>query len=87
MRAVVRAYSLSYRDLEDLMQERGYEVDHSAIQRWVVYYARASRRRFVRTKNGLAIAGGLMKRILKSKASGNISIEPSTKKAALSISY
>jgi putative transposase len=33
------AYSLSYRDLEELMQERGYEVGHSTIQRWVVYYA------------------------------------------------
>lgn len=33
------AYSLSYRDLEELMQERGYDVDHSTIQRWVVYYA------------------------------------------------
>jgi transposase-like protein len=26
------AYSLSYRDLEELMQERGYKVDHSTIQ-------------------------------------------------------
>jgi hypothetical protein len=26
------AYSLSYRDLEELMQERGYAVDHSTIQ-------------------------------------------------------
>jgi putative transposase len=33
------ASSLSYRELEELMQERGYEVDHSTIQRWVVYYA------------------------------------------------
>jgi len=33
------AYSLSYRDLEELMQERGYAVDHSTIQRWVVRYA------------------------------------------------
>lgn len=33
------AYGLSYRDLEELMQERGYAVDHSTIQRWVVYYA------------------------------------------------
>ena len=33
------AYSLSYRDLEELMQERGYAVDHSSIQRWVVYFA------------------------------------------------
>ena len=33
------AYSLSYRDLEVLMQERGYAVDHSTVQRWVVHYA------------------------------------------------
>jgi transposase-like protein len=33
------AYSLSYRDLEELMQECGYAVDHSTIQRWVVHYA------------------------------------------------
>ena len=33
------AYSLSYRDLEELMQERGYAVDHSTVQRWVVYFA------------------------------------------------
>lgn len=33
------AYSLSYRDLEELMQERGYDVDHSTVQRWVVHYA------------------------------------------------
>ena len=32
------AYGLSYRDLEELMQERGYAVDHSTIQRWVVHY-------------------------------------------------
>ena len=33
------AYSLSYRDIEELAQERGLSVDHSTIQRWVVYYA------------------------------------------------
>ena len=33
------AYSLSYRDLEELMQERGYTVNHSTIGRWVVHYA------------------------------------------------
>jgi putative transposase len=33
------AYALSYRDLEALMQERGYAVNHSTIQRWVVHYA------------------------------------------------
>ncbi|WNN92346.1 IS6 family transposase [Gloeocapsopsis dulcis] len=32
-------YSLSYRDLEEMMQERGLEVDHSTINRWVLKYA------------------------------------------------
>ena len=31
-------YSLSYRDIEELMQERGVNVDHATIQRWVVKY-------------------------------------------------
>jgi putative transposase len=33
------AYSLSYRDIEELMAERGVEVDHSTLNRWVVKYA------------------------------------------------
>ncbi len=33
------AYSLSYRDIEELAAERGLKVDHSTIQRWVVFYA------------------------------------------------
>jgi len=33
------AYSLSYRDIEELMAERGVKVDHSTINRWVIHYA------------------------------------------------
>ncbi len=32
-------YALSYRDLEEMMRERGIEVDHATINRWVVKYA------------------------------------------------
>ena len=32
-------YALSYRDLEQMMAERGIEVDHSTINRWVLKYA------------------------------------------------
>jgi transposase-like protein len=32
-------YSLSYRDLEEMMSERGVEVDHSTMNRWVLKYA------------------------------------------------
>ncbi len=31
-------YSLNYRDIEELMNERGVDVDHSSVQRWVVKY-------------------------------------------------
>ncbi len=29
-------YSLSYRDLEEMMLERAIHVDHSTINRWVI---------------------------------------------------
>jgi transposase, IS6 family len=32
-------YSLSYRDLEEIMAERGLSVDHTTLYRWVQYYA------------------------------------------------
>jgi IS6 family transposase len=32
-------YALSYRDLEELMRERGINVDHTTIYRWVQRYA------------------------------------------------
>ncbi|EFH80918.1 Integrase catalytic region [Ktedonobacter racemifer DSM 44963] len=32
-------YALSYRDLEEMMQERGLQVDHTTIYRWVQQYA------------------------------------------------
>lgn len=31
-------YSLSYCDIEELMEERGVELDHARVQRWVVKY-------------------------------------------------
>ena len=33
------AYSLSYRDIEELMAERGTGIDHSTVNRWVVKYS------------------------------------------------
>src|SRR3978361_824341 len=32
------AYPLSYRQLEEIMEERGVEVDHSTLNRWVLKY-------------------------------------------------
>ena len=33
------AYALSYRDIEELMLERGIAVDHATINRWIIKYA------------------------------------------------
>ncbi|MEO0377221.1 MAG: IS6 family transposase, partial [Cyanobacteria bacterium P01_A01_bin.17] len=32
-------YPLSYRNLEEMMLERGLQVDHSTINRWVLHYS------------------------------------------------
>lgn len=32
-------YKLSYRDLEEMMAERGVQVDHATINRWVLKFS------------------------------------------------
>lgn len=32
-------YAVSYRDLEEIMEERGVDVDHATLNRWVVKYS------------------------------------------------
>ena len=34
-------YAVSYRDLEEILAERGVRVDHATLNRWVVKYASA----------------------------------------------
>jgi transposase, IS6 family len=41
-------YALSYRDLEELMVERGLGVDHTTVFRWVQRYAPELERRVKR---------------------------------------
>jgi transposase, IS6 family len=38
-------YPLSYRDIEELFLERGLEVDHSTLNRWVLAYAPLAEKR------------------------------------------
>jgi transposase-like protein len=42
------AYPISYRQLEEMMDERGVEVDHSTLNRWVLKYVRCWRRNSAR---------------------------------------
>ncbi len=41
-------YPLSYRDIEEMFCERGFEVDHSTLNRWVLAYAPLIERRLRR---------------------------------------
>ncbi len=34
-------YSVSYRDIEEIMSERGVSVDHTTLNRWVTRYSGA----------------------------------------------
>ena len=44
------AYSLSCRNLEEMMAERGISVDHATVHRWVVHYSPDLLERFNRRK-------------------------------------
>jgi transposase-like protein len=42
------AYPISYRQLEEMMKERGVSVDHSTLNRWVIKYAPEFEKQFCR---------------------------------------
>ena len=50
------AYPLSTRHVEELMAERGVEVDHSTINRWVVKYSPLLEEAFQRRKRPVWIS-------------------------------
>jgi IS6 family transposase len=41
-------YGLSYRDVEELLAERGMEVDHVTVYRWVQHFTPCGCRKLVR---------------------------------------
>jgi transposase-like protein len=44
------AYPLSYRQIEEMMEERGVEVDHSTLHRWVFKYVPVLEKAFLARK-------------------------------------
>ena len=72
-------FALSYRDIEDIYQERNVPVDHATIQRWVIKYSPSLEREYRKKKPSVGSswrmdASGTRKRILRSKVFGIISI-------------
>ena len=47
------AYPLSYRQVEELMEERGVSVDHATINRWVLKYSPQLEAMFHRRKRSV----------------------------------
>jgi putative transposase len=50
------AYPLSYRHVEELMEERGVPVDHATLQRWVVKYSPLLEEAFHRRKRSVWVS-------------------------------
>ena len=50
------AYPISYRQLEEMMAERGVEVDHSSLNRWVLKYTPLLEVAFRQRKRPVAIS-------------------------------
>ena len=49
------AYPLSYRHLEETMQERGVLVDHSSINRWAIRFLPLLEKAFRKHKHAVSI--------------------------------
>jgi len=75
------AYPLSYRHLEEMMEERGISVDHSTINRWAIRFLLLIEKLSRKHKSARsARAGEWMRRTSRSRAFGSISTVPSIRK-------
>ena len=61
------AYPLSYRHVEELMEERGVAVDHATIQRWVVKYSPLLEEVFHRRKRSVWVSWRMDETYIKVK--------------------
>ncbi|MBF0300519.1 MAG: IS6 family transposase, partial [Oligoflexia bacterium] len=65
--------SLSYRDLEEMMKERGVDVDHSTINDWVVKYNPLLEIEFQRKKKPVEGSWRVDETYVKVNGNGNYS--------------
>ena len=60
-------FSLSYRDIEEILKDRGLGVDHATIQRWVVKYTPLLEKSFHRKKRSIGRSWRLDETYIKVK--------------------
>src|SRR5438445_4679298 len=65
--ALVCGVSLSYRHVEELMEERGVPIDHATIQRWVVKYSPQLEEAFHRRKRAVWVSWRMDETYIKVK--------------------
>ncbi|MCP4485182.1 MAG: IS6 family transposase, partial [Flavobacteriaceae bacterium] len=61
------AYSLSYRNIEELLAERSIAVDHATINRWVVKYSPQLAARFMKKRKHIAASWRMDETYIKVK--------------------
>ena len=67
-------YNLSYREIQELLYDRGINVCHTTIYRWVQEYSKVLYHLWKKKNNSPSIRGKWMKPISKLKDVGIISI-------------
>ena len=60
-------YGVSYRDLEEIMAERGVDVDHTTLNRWVIKYAPLIATEAQRRKSGTSTSWRMDETYIKVK--------------------
>ena len=80
------AYPISYRQLEEMMEERGVRVDHSSLNRWVFKYVPCWTNPFARGSAVSVAVGERTKPMCGSEAGGSICTGRSTRRGTRSIS-
>ena len=80
-------YSLSFRDVEELLRERGLEADHTTIWHWVQHYGPELHERLRRHLKPTNSPGVSMRLTFVSRAVGSTSTEPSIPPAPRSTSW
>jgi transposase-like protein len=65
-------FKLSFRDLVEMLAERGLPLAHTTIMRWVRHYAPEFERRWNRFARVVGRRGGWMRPISRSGANGSI---------------
>ena len=63
------AYPLSYRNVEELLEERGIQVDHATVNRWIVKYSPDLEAKFRQTKKPIGKSWRMDETYIKVKGS------------------